>query len=92
MTAMTRIEEIQHFAENKYAWPGGYPMYAITEDNACLCHDCTVKEGKVIGDEDGWIDPQWHVVDTGINWEDTELYCEHCYNKIECAYEQPTKG
>lgn len=61
-------------------------MYAITEDNACLCHKCTVSDGRVIGDEEGYIDPQWHIVAIDINYEDTDLICDNCYDVIESAY------
>ena len=83
---MSQLEKIQYFAENKYAWPGGYPMFAICADNGVLCHKCTVGNGRVIGDEDGYIDPQWHVVGADINYEDVLLRCDNCYDVIESAY------
>ena len=85
MTLKYNIETIQYFAVNKRAWPGCYPMYAIASDGACLCHKCTIEHGQVIGDEDGWIDPQWHVVAADINYEDNDLHCAHCNEQIESA-------
>lgn len=67
-----------------YAWPGGYPMFAVTSDGAALCHRCCQSERSAIGftyGTDGW------VIDAlGVNWEDPELYCDHCGERIESAY------
>ena len=67
-----------------YAWPGGYPRFALTTDGGCLCKDCCRTESKSIGftyGTDGWC-----VTDVLINWEDPSLYCDHCGNRIESAY------
>ncbi len=31
-----------------FAWPGGYPLFFITDDGAALCFDCGQKEAKRI--------------------------------------------
>lgn len=73
-----------------YAWPGGYPMYAITSDGAALHLSCCRKEYRQIAhsmkhrSRDGW---QVEAVD--VNYEDAELTCDHCGQLIEAAYEQP---
>lgn len=82
------IENVQYFAANAYMWPGGYPMYALCADGGILCHTCMKKEGQVIGDEDGYIDSQWHVIAADINYEDPQLYCDHCGMRIESAYSE----
>ena len=71
----------------QYAWPGGYPCYFITSDGAALSFDAARKERRNILESiatrsnDGW-----RVVGLDINWEDTELYCDHTNNKIQSAY------
>ena len=66
-----------------YAWPGGYPLFAITSDNACLCKKCCDTERESIGTTTG--SDGWCVTDLSINYEDTELTCDHCGNLVEAA-------
>jgi hypothetical protein len=64
-----------------YAWPGGYPLYYLAKDNGVLCPKCANEftEGR---DNDEQLEP----VSYGINWEDSQLFCEHCNTRIESAY------
>lgn len=75
-----------YFSENPFAWPGGYPMFALTSDNGILCNKCCKEERRLIGTTTG--DDGWNVVSLDVNWEDQELYCDHCNDKIESAYGQ----
>ena len=70
--------------QHPYAWPGGYPRYAITDDCAALCKHCCAAEQKAIRSTDGT--DGWCVISTAINWEDPELHCNNCGNRIESAY------
>lgn len=71
----------------QYAWPGGYQMFLITSDGAALCFECAKKEARPIlssirdRQNDGW-----RVVGCDINYEDADLYCDHCNKQIESAY------
>ncbi len=67
----------------KYTIPGMYPMYYITADAGSLCPDCVNAHRTLCADPN---DPQWYVMLTDINWEHTELYCDHCSDRIESAY------
>ncbi len=70
-----------------YAWPGGYPLYFVCDDGAALCCNCVKKERRNILESiaskarDGW-----RVVGLDINYEDTDLFCDHCSETIESAY------
>lgn len=70
-----------------YTFPGCYPVYFITNDGCALCFNCAHKERHLIYDSirsnanDGW-----RVMGADINYEDNNLYCEHCNKEIECAY------
>jgi len=67
-----------------YAWPGGYPMFAVTSDGASLCPHCCQTEHSSIGftyGTDGWA-----IESLDINWEDPSLHCDHCGDRIESAY------
>lgn len=56
-----------------FAWPGGYPMFYLTHDNDVLCPSCANNEQDAISAADA-------------NWEDPQMYCEECNNRIESAY------
>jgi hypothetical protein len=70
-----------------YAWPGGYPLYFITNDGAALSFDSARTEFSLIArsiednNNDGW-----RIVACDINYEDDSLYCDHTGDKIESAY------
>ena len=80
-------------AAQKWAWPGGYPVYAITEDGAALCPECLIGNLRLIvlathdheANPPGF-DPQWAVVSCEVNWEDAHLVCSHCCDWIPSAY------
>jgi hypothetical protein len=58
---------------------GGYPLFYVTKQNNCLCPDCAT-------DNDQDYDP---IAATDVNWEDPDLYCDECSNRIESAYAEP---
>ncbi len=80
-------DKIKQAIRDKYAWPGGYPLFLITSDGGALCMNCGKKEYKNIAYairhdlSDGW-----NVIAFDINWEDLELTCDHCNTPIESAY------
>ena len=71
-------------AKAPYAFSGGYPLFAITSDGACLCHNCCKTERELIGTTTG--NDGWNVVGIAVNYEDGELFCANCYEKVEAAY------
>ena len=67
-----------------YAWPGGYPLYYLSKDNSVLCPSCLNNHfDESLEEEDN---PEWFIVAYEINWESTDLYCEHCNQLISPAY------
>lgn len=70
-----------------YAWPGGYPKFAVTSDGECLCCACVVKEYKqILYAVKHQLRDGWRVDWFDINWEDQDLYCDNCNAHIESAY------
>jgi hypothetical protein len=73
-----------------YAWPGGYPRFLVMSDGACLCFKCAEKERAQIRRSamtkarDGWAPMGFDV-----NWENPDLFCDHCNARIESAYAEP---
>ena len=72
-----------------YAWPGGYPVYYLVADNGILCPTCANTESSVREAETRPDYPdydQWRIVTSDINWENPDLFCDHCNERIESAY------
>lgn len=82
------LQQIKRAIRDKYAWPGGYPMYLIMSDGGCLCMECARKEWRLICR--AMMFPHygggWTAEGAEINWEDNELRCDHCGTEIEAAY------
>ena len=80
-----------------YAWPGGYPIFELMADGGTLCVSCANdKKNPVVCIDPGVAihsipisDQQWTVVASDINWEEDDLFCDHCNEKIESAYGDP---
>lgn len=54
---------------------GGYPILYIVDENEILCAKCAKN-----------IDQNEQTIFRNINWENSDLYCDECGKKIECAY------
>lgn len=74
-------------AHHPYAWPGGYPLFGIFHDGGSCCRNCAATERASIGTTTGT--DGWCLVAIEANWEDPELYCDHCGGRIESAYAEP---
>lgn len=70
-----------------YTSVGCYPMFAITSDNGALCHKCCKSEARSIGTTYGT--DGWAITALEVNWENADLYCDHCCERIESAYAEP---
>lgn len=72
-----------------YAWPGGYPLfYMVGDDDSFgkLCPDCA----QLVADAPGDYSPdQFRYRAVAPNWEDTDLWCDQCNERIPCAYGDP---
>lgn len=69
-----------------YAWPGGYPLYFITSDGAALSFDSVRAElGQVLRSIAGRHSDGWRVVACDINYEDSDLRCDHSGERIPSA-------
>ena len=75
------------------SWPGLYPLFYIMGDCGVLCADCANgKNGSCAvreGTDDGMSDKSWTIVGQDINYEDADMYCDHCGVRIPSAYAEP---
>lgn len=73
-----------HLEWPSWAWPGGYPIYYVCADDGILCSKCANENIELTASDDS--DKQWRIVDGDINYEDDQLWCDHCNSQIESAY------
>ena len=85
---MVKVDKkIKQAIRDKYAWPGGYPLFLITSDGAALCTDCGKKEYRnIVWAIHNNVSDGWKVEAIDVNWENNELHCDHCNKHIESAY------
>lgn len=60
---------------------GSYPVCHICYDGGIICADCANAHGHVDKPND-----EWRIIASDVNWENTELYCDHCGEHLEPAY------
>lgn len=82
------MRQTKKFIRQPYAWPGGYPQTLVMADGVYLCHDCTRDNYRLIAESTVKRGPNdgWRAAGVGVNWENSQLYCDHCGEKIESAY------
>lgn len=75
--------DLETAKETPFAWPGGYPIYAVMNDGARLCYHCLTTETEVHegGDADGW-----RFEGAEVFWEGPTDACGHCGTELESAY------
>jgi hypothetical protein len=88
---MMKIENTKKLHEvlksGPYAWPGGYPLFFLTQDGAALSFEAVKQELEEVQDSiECECNDGWRVVAVGINWEDENLLCDHTGEKIQSAY------
>ena len=82
-TQSNSLRLADRLARSPYAFPGGYPMFAITNDGGAICARCAHTEREAIGTTTG--DDGWNVVALDINYE-SRLNCDNCGARIAAAY------
>jgi hypothetical protein len=81
------IDQFKSDLLSPYAWPGGYPRYFVTSDGAALSYKSALENQHLIIDSiENQFNDGWQVIGCDINWEDSELYCDHSSELIESAY------
>lgn len=88
MSNLDRLHSIKNAIRNKYAWPGGYPLFLLMADGEALSIDAARDHWReicraVIQDDRR---DSWFAVGAQINYEDSDLYCAHTGARIEAAY------
>jgi len=64
-------------------------MYFLASDGAALSFESVRAElSRVLYSIHHNLDDGWRIVACDINWEDSELRCEHSGERIESAYDE----
>lgn len=83
----TLLVSIKQAIKERYAWPGGYPLFLVMSDGGALCMDCVTKEAHNIFDSTAkQIQDGWQAAGIEVNWDDCDLTCCHCNKPIKSAY------
>ena len=53
----------------------GYPLWYVVDEYKCQCNECAT-----LSKSDGIS------IQKEVNWDDTNLWCDECCEKIESAY------
>lgn len=94
MNKLDRIslrEILEHLSNGPYAWPGGYPLFFVTEDGDAMSFEAVQENIELVARatisremHHAW--HGWRVEAVDINWEDGDLYCCHTGKRIPSAY------
>ena len=74
------LSALKEAVRRPYAWPGCYPLSAITFDGAALCMDCIRKNWRNVCHETllkGWEGCGWGIYGVEVLWEGGN-YCDNC--------------
>lgn len=70
----------------RFAWPGGYEMFYVTDDGGVLCAECVNAERVLIAESDPG--DGWYVIGHSHTGETDEgVQCDHCYRVIQEAWD-----
>lgn len=78
--------------QRKYTSVGCYPLFFLMADGECLCPSCAKTERRQILEamaDRSYRDFSWLPVAIDINYEDGDMQCAHCNERIESAYAEP---
>ena len=71
----------------EFAFPGGYPLYFMTSDGAALSFTAVKSEFRNVAHSMlHLIHDGWYIVACAVNYEDSDLLCDHTGQRIESAY------
>tara|TARA_R110000787_G_scaffold255086_1_gene360430 strand:- start:3259 stop:3519 length:261 start_codon:yes stop_codon:yes gene_type:complete len=84
---MNILHKVKEAIRQPYAFPGAYPVFAVTTDGGALCCTCLRTEFKnICYSVNEELDDGFRVQDVVINYE-AEILCDNCGNEIEKAYD-----
>lgn len=83
---MTRKEVFGLLRSGNFTSVGCYPVFLLTADGGTIHPSCGRENAFLVGRAERNADGQWQVVAADVNWENPDMYCDHCGERIESAY------
>ena len=80
----THKDLLVQLRDEPYTSLGGYPKYAVTDDCGSICSKCATEEFDRLDEAEP--NDGFYISRLTVNWEDNDLYCDHCNDTIESAY------
>lgn len=75
------------YRQGPYAWPGGYPLYFITDDGAAISFNSARYNRRLILQSISQkLNDGWRIIGVEVNWEDESLTCDDTGEQIPSAY------
>ena len=83
MELTTSAERAAYVADERYAWPGGYALFAMCSDGGLLCPACCEENKNEIEADNDNPRSDWHIVGivTAEILEEPEQ-CVHCGREL----------
>lgn len=75
----------REYSFGKFESLGMYEKHWITKNGGVLCFECVTENLEQCSDFEAQ-NPNWFLIGCQINWEDNQLYCDHCNRKINEEY------
>jgi len=74
---------LKQAVRHPYAWPGCYPLTAITSCGTALCMECVRRNWGMVAKSTlySWRDG-WCVADVGVLWEGGN-HCDNCGENLD---------
>jgi hypothetical protein len=67
----------RRYAEERYAWPGGYELFTVQDDGGVLCAPCVLDNWVEVSSSDGR--DGWGIIGWSHTGEDDgPVICDHC--------------
>lgn len=82
-----KTTEFKNFIRAPFVFPGGYALYMVAQDCGAICYKCAKENARLIIESTRrQSDQGWAFYAANINWEDVDVYCDHCGAQIEPEY------
>jgi hypothetical protein len=97
---ITRRDLFVSLREGPYTSLGCYPKYYVTRDGSVVSHAGILENLRRYGRACSaacWSDDSsdaraYGVLTIGVNWEDSDLYCDETGERIPSAYAEPEEN
>lgn len=69
-----------------FAYPGCYPLFYLFTDGGVCCPSCANRNIDEIDQGRRNSHGGWLLCGSDVNYEDVDLFCDHCHRPIPAAY------